>query len=147
MANAETGEVTHLSSERIDATFRNGSLTAISVIVGFSLSFLNRWAAEPGAWEIYDLAAVAAIVVGIVLQISSLASLLSVRSLLLGNYARAVRLFLIGLAARVDTAWPSPSRQTFLATARRCLAAEPRPFAARGLAALRRQAGVAVRYT
>ena len=98
MANAETGEVTHLSSERIDATFRNGSLTAISVIVGFSLSFLNRWAAEPGSWEIYDLAAVAAIVVGIVLQLSSLASLLSVRSLLLGNYVRAVRLFLIGLA-------------------------------------------------
>jgi len=99
MANAETGEVTHLSPERIDATFRNGSLTAISVIVGFSLSFLNRWAAEPGSWEIYDLAAVAAIVVGIVLQLSSLASLLSVRSLLLGNYVRAVRLFLIGLAA------------------------------------------------
>jgi hypothetical protein len=98
MANAETGEVTRLSSERIDATFRNGSLTAISVIVGFSLSFLNRWAAEPGPWEISDLAAVAAIVVGIVLQVSSLASLLSVRSLLLGNYVRAVRLFLIGLA-------------------------------------------------
>jgi hypothetical protein len=95
MANAETGEVTRLSSERIDATFRNGSLTAISVIVGFSLSFLNRWAAEPGPWEISDLAA---IVVGIVLQVSSLASLLSVRSLLLGNYVRAVRLFLIGLA-------------------------------------------------
>ena len=98
MANAETGEVTRLSSERIDATFRNGSLTAISVIVGFSLSFLNRWAAEPGPWEISDLAAVAAIVVGIVLQVSSLASLLSVRSLLLGNYVRAVRLFRIGLA-------------------------------------------------
>jgi uncharacterized membrane protein len=98
MANAETGEVTRLSSERIDATFRNGSLTAISVIVGFSLSFLNRWAAEPGPWEISDLAAVAATVVGIVLQVSSLASLLSVRSLLLGNYVRAVRLFLIGLA-------------------------------------------------
>jgi hypothetical protein len=98
MPNADTCEVTQLSPERIDATFRNGSLTAISVIVGFSLSFLNRWAAEPGSWEIYDLAAVAAIVVGIVLQLSSLASLLSVRSLLLGNYVRAVRLFLIGLA-------------------------------------------------
>src|SRR5687767_13565136 len=28
---------------RIHAEFRNGSLTAISVLVGFSLSFLARW--------------------------------------------------------------------------------------------------------
>ena len=38
----------------IDATFRNGSLTAISVVVGFSLTFLNRWAALPGTWHKSD---------------------------------------------------------------------------------------------
>ena len=81
----------------IDATFRNGSVAAISVVVGFSLTFLNRWAALPGTWGKSDLAAVAAIVVGIAFQVTSLASLLSPRSLVLRNYLRAVRLFLVGL--------------------------------------------------
>ena len=33
--------------QRVDSTFRNGSITAIGV-VGFSLGFLSRWAALPG---------------------------------------------------------------------------------------------------
>jgi hypothetical protein len=86
------------SSETIEATFRNGSLTAISVLVGFSLSFLNRWAALPGTWHTSDLVAVGAIVLGIGFQITSVASLLSLRSLMLEKYSRAVKLFLIGLA-------------------------------------------------
>jgi hypothetical protein len=83
--------------ETIDATFRNGSLTAISVVVGFSLSFLTRWAGLPGPWLAVDLVALPAIVIGIILQIAALADLLSIRSLLLRNYNRGVRLFLIGL--------------------------------------------------
>jgi hypothetical protein len=98
MPDAETGAVPDPSLERIGAEFRNGSLTAISVVLGFSLSFLNRWAGEPGSWEVSDLTAVVAIVIGIALQVISLENLLSVRSLLLRNYVRAVCLFLIGLA-------------------------------------------------
>ena len=52
------------SAPRISGEFRNGSLTAISVIVGFSLSFLSRWAGTPGKWHIADLFAVALIVAG-----------------------------------------------------------------------------------
>jgi hypothetical protein len=90
----------HLDADHegaIEATFRNGSLTAISVVVGFSLTFLNRWAALPGPWQTSDLTAVAVIVIGTALQIASLASLLSIRSLILINYVRAVRCFLTGL--------------------------------------------------
>ena len=87
-----------LADEKVEATFRNGSLTAISVLVGFSLSFLNRWAATPGTWHPSDLVAVVAISAGILLQISSVVILLSVRSLLLRIYSRATKLFLIGLA-------------------------------------------------
>ncbi len=90
------------SSETIEATFRNGSLTAISVLVGFSLSFLNRWAALPGTWHASDLVAVGAIVLGIGFQITSIASLLSLRSLILEKYSRAVKLFLIGLGRVVS---------------------------------------------
>jgi hypothetical protein len=85
-------------AERIDATFRNGSLTAISVVVGFSLSFLNRWAGLPGAWHADDLAAVAFITVGIVAQIIALARMLFVSSLVRSRYESNLRIFLFGLA-------------------------------------------------
>ncbi|RDI59245.1 hypothetical protein [Microvirga subterranea] len=82
---------------RIDSTFRNGSLTAIGVVVGFSLGFLSRWAGLPGDWSRSDLLAVFAITIGIVLQIKALADLLSVQSLVLSRYNRAIRIFLAGL--------------------------------------------------
>lgn len=85
----------------IDPTFRNGSLTAIGVVVGFSLSFLSTWAAQPGPWNRTDIGAVLLICVGILLQIRALAGMLSIRSLQLASYERLIRYFLtgIGLAA------------------------------------------------
>ena len=97
--NGQAAKTPRADEETIDATFRNGSLTAISVVVGFSLSFLTRWAGLPGPWLTVDLIALSAIVLGIMLQIMTLARLLSPRSLLLRNYNRAVRLFLIGLVS------------------------------------------------
>jgi hypothetical protein len=82
---------------RIDSTFRNGSLTAIGVVVGFSLGFLSRWAAAPGEWYNADLVAVGAITLGIALQIKALADMLSVRSLVLKRYNRSVRIFMAGV--------------------------------------------------
>ena len=81
----------------IDATFRNGSLTAIGVVVGFSLGFLSRWASTPGEWAHADLVAVAAITLGIAFQIKALADLLSRKSLAAARYDRSVRIFLTGL--------------------------------------------------
>jgi len=81
----------------IDATFRNGSLTAIGVVVGFSLGFLSRWAGTPGEWTHADLVAVAAITLGIALQIKALADMLSRRSLVAARYDWSIRIFLSGL--------------------------------------------------
>jgi hypothetical protein len=83
---------------RIHAEFRNGSLTAISVLVGFSLSFLSRWAGTPGKWHAGDLFAVALIVTGSALQIWALGAMLFVSSMVMANYERAIRIFLAGLA-------------------------------------------------
>jgi hypothetical protein len=83
---------------RIDSTFRNGSVTAIGVVLAFSLGFLNNWASLPGNWIPEDLAAVILIATGIVFQIWSLAGMLSVASLEEPNYRRIVRIFLIGLS-------------------------------------------------
>jgi hypothetical protein len=82
----------------IHPEFRNGSLTAISVLVGFSLSFLSHWAGTPGKWHAADLIAVALIVMGSGLQIWALASMLFISSLVAHKYTSAVRVFLTGLA-------------------------------------------------
>jgi len=81
----------------IDSTFRNGSLTAIGVVVGFSLGFLSRWASTPGQWGHADLVAVAAITLGIACQIKALADMLSRNSLSAVRYDRSVRVFMAGL--------------------------------------------------
>ena len=81
----------------IDAAFRNGSLTAIGVVVGFSLGFLSRWAGLPGDWARSDLIAVLAITLGIVFQIKALANLLAIDSLQVAKYNRSVRIFIAGL--------------------------------------------------
>ena len=81
----------------IHPQFRNGSLTAVSVLAGFSLSFLTRWAGTPGEWHAADLIAVTLIVIGSGVQIWALASMLFVSSLLAEKYTRAIRVFLVGL--------------------------------------------------
>jgi len=96
--NATEEERAAPQAAMIHAEFRNGSLTAVSVLVGFSLSFLSRWAGTPGKWHAPDLIAVTLIVVGSGLQIWALAAMLFVSSLIAKKYTRAIRVFLIGLA-------------------------------------------------
>lgn len=96
----------HAPVPKIDSEFRNGSLTAISVIVGFSLSFLSRWAGTPGQWNTGDLFAVALIVAGSGAQIYALGALLFLSSMARANYERAVKIFLVGLGlVAVGVAW------------------------------------------
>ncbi|MGO4570725.1 hypothetical protein [Microvirga sp. 2TAF3] len=83
--------------QKIDSIFRSGSITAISVVVGFSLGFLSRWSGLPGSWSASDFFAVAAITLGIVVQIKALIDLLSIRSLFLQHYNRSIRIFVAGL--------------------------------------------------
>jgi hypothetical protein len=85
------------AQKRVDSTFRNGSITAIGVVVGFSLGFLSRWSALPGDWSATDLVSVALITLGLALQVKSLADLLLVTSLELKRYNRSIRYFLAGL--------------------------------------------------
>jgi ABC-type dipeptide/oligopeptide/nickel transport system permease subunit len=83
---------------RIDATFRNGSVTAVGIILGFSSGFFSQWVANPIAWSKVDLVAAIPIIVGIVLQGKAFADLLSTACLVARNYERARWTFLVGLA-------------------------------------------------
>jgi hypothetical protein len=81
----------------IDATFRNGSMTAIGIIIGFSLNFLTRWGANPVPWQLVDLFAVLPLVAGLALQVWSFAELLRPESIQLAFYTRAKNHFLLGM--------------------------------------------------
>jgi hypothetical protein len=84
--------------EKIDATFRNGSLTAAGIILGFSLSFISRWVSNPNDWSRIDILPMLLLTVGIALQVKVFADLLARDSLIAAKYDRARRLFLIGIA-------------------------------------------------
>jgi uncharacterized membrane protein YczE len=83
--------------EKIESTFRSGSLTAVGIVLGFSLSFLSRWAANPNAWSRFDIIPLVLLATGIGLQLKAFSNLLSRDSLLVTRYDRTQRLFVIGL--------------------------------------------------
>jgi hypothetical protein len=83
--------------EKIGGTFRTGSVTAIGVVLAFSLGFLNSWATIQAPWLSVDVGAIALIAVGIAFQICALARMLSIASLEVPTYRRIVQIFLIGL--------------------------------------------------
>ncbi|RUU39351.1 hypothetical protein EOC93_22240 [Mesorhizobium sp. M6A.T.Ce.TU.002.03.1.1] len=83
--------------EQIETDFRNGTITTVGILLAFSLGFITHWAANPLPWEIYHLAAVVPILIGIALQIRALRLLLDTTSLQRRVYERATRIFIAGL--------------------------------------------------
>ena len=81
----------------IEAVFRNGSVTVVGVLAGFSLTFLTAWAANPLPWQLHDLFGITPLAAGIVFQLIALAALLHPNSLERDRYDRSIRIFLIGL--------------------------------------------------
>jgi uncharacterized membrane protein YczE len=83
--------------EKIDATFRNGSLTAAGIILGFSLNFIGRWVSNPNDWSRIDIIPMVFLSLGVAIQVKVFADLLARESLIAEKYDRSRRLFLIGL--------------------------------------------------
>jgi hypothetical protein len=97
MVDAPHGPDDPAPAPKVEGIFRSGSITAISVVVGFSLGFLSRWSGLPGKWERSDVFAVVAITLGVALQIKALVDLLAIRSVIVAHYERSIRIFVIGL--------------------------------------------------
>jgi len=83
--------------ERIESSFRHGSITAVGVFTAFSLGFLTAWGANPIPWGLKDLFALIPIAAGVVFEMLALAKLLDPRALEMPRYKTAIRLFLIGM--------------------------------------------------
>ena len=92
-----SGEPGGTAPERIEASFRHGSVTAVGVITAFSLGFLTAWGANPIPWGLKDLFALVPIACGVILEMWALAKFLDHRVLELPRYQKAVRLFLAGM--------------------------------------------------
>lgn len=84
--------------EKIDSTFRNGSLTAAGIILGFSLNFIGRWVSNPNDWSRIDIVPMVFLTFGIAIQVKVFADLMARDSLIASKYDRSRRLFLIGLS-------------------------------------------------
>ena len=75
--------------------YRQGIITAISILLGFSLAFVRFWAFEaPGEWTWQSLASTAALVIAVLLQIYALFRSLRIADDDEHEYAHTVRWFI-----------------------------------------------------
>lgn len=82
----------------LPAGFRAGVITAITVILGFSLLFLRSWAFElPGAWTSSSVFAAILLLISIVLQLVALWRALQLKDELAAEYRLTLRWFLAGI--------------------------------------------------
>lgn len=94
--------------------YRQGIITAITVLLGFSLGFWRFWGFEsPGEWDWRSVVAAVALLAAVVLQIVALFRALRVEDDAVPEYRKTVRCFIasaialvIGLAAAmIDAAF------------------------------------------
>jgi uncharacterized membrane protein len=88
---------TQTGAERIESSFRHGTITAVGVVTAFSLGFLTAWGSNPLPWGLKDLFALIPIAVGVIFEMIALAKLLDPRVLEIPRYHVAIRFFLIGM--------------------------------------------------
>jgi uncharacterized membrane protein len=96
-APATATDAVTMAQAPVDAVFRNGTVTVIGVIAGFTLSFVTSWAAAPYAWQVHDLIGLVPLLAGVIFQLFGLVALLYPESLERRRYDHAIRLFVIGL--------------------------------------------------
>lgn len=86
----------HISDEH-----RNGSITAIGIVLGFSLSFLASWSLDEQPWNFWSLPVLAFLSAGIALQMKALYDLLRLPNIKGSKHTtayhnKAALLFLLG---------------------------------------------------
>ena len=82
--------------------YRSGIITAISVLVGFSLAFLRFWGFEaPGEWSWRFSASTTLMVVSVLMQLVALFRSLQVEDHEIPHYRATVRWFVWGVVVMV----------------------------------------------
>ncbi len=89
--------MSHEPIERIEAVFRNGSVTVVGVIVGFSLPYVTSRASSPTPRQLHDLLGLIPRGIGVAFQLVALSAMLHTDSLERPRHGRGWRHLLIGL--------------------------------------------------
>jgi hypothetical protein len=96
------GDLERDSQRGLPQGYRQGLVTAITVFLGFSLSFTQFWHFEAGGeWTAGGAVAAGIVAVGIVLQLVALYRALELRDDEPGRYAGTVRWFFLGISVVV----------------------------------------------
>lgn len=86
--------------QMVPAGYRQGIITAITVLLGFSLAFWRFWGFEsPGHWNARALFAALSLVGAVVLQIVALFRALRIEDDAVSEYRQTVRWFIASAAA------------------------------------------------
>ena len=82
--------------------FRTGLITAITVLLGFSLAFFRFWGFEAsGYWTLRSVVSTAAVIVAMILQVVALFRSLRLEDDEAHEYRKTVRWFMASVAALV----------------------------------------------
>ena len=88
------------SRRPLPAGCRQGIITAITILLGFSLAFIRFWAFEaPGVWTLISVGVTAALVIAILMEIYTLYRSLRVADDDEQEYARTVHWFIASAVA------------------------------------------------
>lgn len=86
----------------VPAGYRQGIITAITVLLGFSLAFWRFWGFEsPGHWHAGSVLAALCLVLAVVLQILALFRALRIEDEAVAEYRKTVRWFIASAIALV----------------------------------------------
>jgi hypothetical protein len=86
-----------MAEVRISDTERNGSITALGVLLGFSIAILNGWSNRPGKWELSGVIPLFLYGSSVALQVRALYRALQVPREFQKQHRRTINLAVIGL--------------------------------------------------
>jgi hypothetical protein len=76
---------------------RNGSISGVAIVLGFSLNFTGTWTQGPSPWSLQTLLVMAFAVPGIVLQLRALFELVSLPVVNLAQHRTIAARFRLGI--------------------------------------------------
>jgi hypothetical protein len=127
-ASNESSEPTQqMTVARISETERSGSITALGVLLGFSITILGDWSNRPGKWDLVGAIPLLLYGSSVALQVVALYRALQIPREIREDHRRSINLAIIGLVVMfvgflstiiIDVLGEAPVNRQPLSTAR-----------------------------
>ena len=96
-SHESSGPNQHMAEAQISETERSGSITALGVLLGFSIAILSEWSNRPGQWEPVGAIPLFLYGISVALQVVALYRALQVPREIQADHRRTINLAVIGL--------------------------------------------------